>query len=142
MGGTGRARLSRREREELGVVEFPLVGEDVRVRVRRDGEVALSTNSPIRAQGTPRRCKSEMRRCRRSWGDQSGTPSARQAFAIAVRSASAPLSGKSRAVGSRSSRAPSDATTASASAGGSSIQSARRFFVVCLRSRTRRRVSS
>ena len=48
------------------------------------------TNSPILAHGMPRRCSRLMRRCRRSWGDQSGMPAAAHAFAMEVRSASAP----------------------------------------------------
>ena len=60
--------------QERRVVEFRLVGEDVRVGVRCDGEVPLATNSPIRAHGIPPRWRSEMRRWRRSCGDHSGLP--------------------------------------------------------------------
>jgi hypothetical protein len=44
------------------------------------------TCSPMRTQGTPLRCKSEIFRWRRSCGDQSEIPSALHAFAIEVRS--------------------------------------------------------
>jgi len=90
------------------------------------------TNSPMRAHGSPHKCSSDIRRWRRSCGDQSGMPAALQAFAIDVRRASAPESAKSRAAGSRSSRGQSLASSASASSAGSSTHSARRVFVVAL----------
>jgi hypothetical protein len=48
------------------------------------------TNSAIRTQGTPRKWSSEILRWRKSCGLHNGIPSARHAFEIAVRSASAP----------------------------------------------------
>jgi hypothetical protein len=61
------------------------------------------TSSPIRAHGTPRRCSSEIRRWRRSWGENAGTPAAVQR-AIAVRKRSPPKPGNTRRWGVRSSR--------------------------------------
>src|SRR5215213_11898793 len=62
---------------ERSVVELALVGEHVAVGVRGCREVALPTCSPIRAQGTRPRCSSEIRRCRRSCGENAGTPAHR-----------------------------------------------------------------
>ena len=80
----------------------------------------------------------EIRRWRRSWGENSGTPPALHAFAIDVLSASAPDPANSGAARSRSSRGPSDCSSASARAGWSSTQRARLVFVVAARSLTRR----
>src|SRR5438067_895889 len=60
--------------------------------------------SPIRAHGTPARCRSEIRRCRRSCGENDGTPAAVHARAIAVRRRSAVTPWKTRRSGMRSSR--------------------------------------
>lgn len=59
----------------------------------------MPTNSAIRAQGTLRTCSRLIRRCVRSCGLQSATPPALQAFAIAVRIASAPDSANRGASG-------------------------------------------
>jgi hypothetical protein len=83
----------------------------VTLRLRRP------TKAPIRAHGTPRRWSSEIRRWRRSCGDHSGIPSALQAFAIDVRSASAPDSAKRRCSGFRNLRFGSVASIAWASSG-------------------------
>lgn len=81
------------------VVELALVEEDVGVVSAVTLRLRWPTNSPIRAQGVPRKCSRLIRRWRRSCGDQSGIAAARQALAIEVRKASAPESGKSRASG-------------------------------------------
>jgi hypothetical protein len=69
-------------------------------------------------------------------------PRAWHAFAIDVLSASAPEPLKRRAVASRSSLGPIDASSASASTSGSSTQRALRVLDTLARSRTRRRGSS
>ena len=69
-------------------------------------------------------------------------PAALQAFAIDVRSASAPESANRRASTLRSSRGPMEASTAVASTSGSSTHNAFRVFVVAAQRRTRRRRSS
>jgi hypothetical protein len=59
---------------------------------------------PISAQERPCACRSEILRCRRSCGENTGMPDALHALAIAVRRRSAEAPGKSGASRSRSSR--------------------------------------
>ena len=65
------------------------------------------TSSPIRAHGIPPRWSSDTRRCRRSCGENCGTPAAVQARVIAVRKRSPPKPWKTGRSGMRSSRATS-----------------------------------
>jgi hypothetical protein len=110
------------------------VDERVRVRVRRDGEVALAD-----MLADPR--KRLMRRCRRSCGENVGTPAARQARAIAVRNLSAPKPWKTRRSATRPSRATS-AVTASKRTGGTGTHLARRVFATAAETRQWPRGSS
>ena len=129
-------------RRAVRVVELGLVDEHVRVGVGGDGRLRCPTNSPIRAHGTPRRWSSEIRRWRRSCGDQSGIAAARQPFAIEVRSASAPLEANRRASRVAELRCGRVRSISSASGGWSSTHNGLRVLVVAARRRTRRRGSS
>ena len=53
---------------EPPVVELGLVGEDVGVRLGGRLQFRCPTNSPMRAHGTPRRCRRLTLRCLRSCG--------------------------------------------------------------------------
>ena len=97
--------------------------------------------SPIRAHGTPPRCKREIRRCRRSCGEKAGTPAAVQARAIAVRKRSAVTPRKTRAPPTRSSRGRRS-STAWNSGSGTATQRARPVFATACETRQRPRGSS
>ena len=139
--GTARAFLGAIG-EQGAMVDLAVVEQDVRVDVARHRAERCPTNAPISAQLRPCRCRSEILRWRRSCGENSWIPSALHDLAIAVRSASAPYSANSRAVGSRSSRGPSEASSASANSSGRSTQSALWVLLIEARSLTRRRGSS
>jgi hypothetical protein len=66
-------RCASRTREHLLVIELGLVGQDVRVGARGHGEVALPDVLADPRPRTPPRCRSEIRRWRRSCGLNVGT---------------------------------------------------------------------
>jgi len=84
------------------------------VGVGRDRQLALADEAGDLRPRAPWRCRSEIRRCRRAYGLDTGMPAALHALMIAVRSRSAVTSKNSLADGTRSSRGGSDASSAPA----------------------------
>ena len=128
--------------EQRRVVDLGLVAENVAVRVRGDRREPLPDELPDPRPRHPRRWSRLIRRWRRSCGENAGTPAARHAFAIDVRSASAPEPANRRRVGVAVLARAELALELVGEHRGKSTHSALRVFVVAARSRTRRRGSS
>jgi hypothetical protein len=106
----------------------------VGIGVGGDGQVALANKFTDPRPGHPAQVQERYSPVAQVVRLKSGMPSALQALAIAVRSASAPDSANNRASGSRKRECGKVASMASASTGSNSTHSARRVLVVAARS--------